>query len=116
MAVLSLKDGSVETILQPEDFQQLICDKLGFEAEKYFEELIESLEKEIEEASEVEDSDLFSYECSLEANTDAFQEIEAICRTMISDFHREEGRNRLAALRPWFKNVSDIQDIANKQI
>ena len=114
--IISLKDGSMMTILQPKDFQELIDQYLGYEAAKYFQLLIENYETRIEEAEEGINTDLRCYEMSLESNTRAFQEIEEICRNMISDFNREEGRNKLNALRPWYKRICEIIKIIHNQI
>ena len=114
--VITLKDGSYEPILQPEDFQRLIDQHLGYDAEKYFQQLIEDYESRIKEAEDGTNSDLRSYEMSLESNTRAFQDIGEICLTMISEFNREGGRNKLNALRPWYKRISKIIDIITNQI
>ena len=116
MNVISLKDDSSRIILQEKDFQELIDQELGYEAAKYFQLLVENYESRIKEAEDGTNSDLQSYEMSLESNTRAFQDIEEICRTMISEFNREEGRNKLNALRPWHKRISKIIDIINNQI
>lgn len=114
--VITLKDGSVEIIFEPKDFQYLMEKHLGYEATKYFQSLIENYEARIEEAEEGINTDLRCYEMSLESNTRAFQEIEEICRTMISEFNREEGRNKLNALRPWYKRICEIIKIIHNQI
>ena len=114
--VITLKDGSVEIIFEPKDFQYLVEKHLGYDAETYFRTLIEKLQKEVEDALDKEQSDLGAYEASLESNTRAFIDIEEICQTMISEFNREEGRNKLNALRPWHKRISKIIDIINNQI
>jgi hypothetical protein len=114
--VIALKDGSIEIIFEPKDFQYLIEKYLGYEAAKYFQLLVENYETRVEEAEEGTNSDLRSYEMSLESNTRAFQDIEEICRNMISDFNREEGRNKLNALRPWYKRICEIIKIIHNQI
>lgn len=114
--VITLKDGSVITIFQPEDFQELIDQYLGYDAAKYFQLLVKNYKTRIEEAEEGTNSDLKCYEMSLESNMRAFRDIEKICRTMIDEFNREEGRNKLNALRPWHKRISKIIDIINNQI
>ncbi len=116
MPVLSLKNGDNEIVLETKQFQQLIENHMGFEAEKYFENLVAEYESQIKEANDETNSDLTSYESSLESNTRAFQDIENICRTMVSEFHREEGRNKLATLRPWYKRIAEIITIINNQI
>lgn len=114
--VIILKDGSIETIFEPKDFKYLVEKHLGYDAETYFENLISELEQEVEDALDKEKSDLGSYEASLESNTRAFLDIKEICRSMIEDFNKEEGRNRLAALRPWRNQVQEIIKIINNQI
>lgn len=114
--VITLKDGSVEIIFEPKDFQYLVEKHLGYDAETYFRTLIEKLQKEVKDALDKEQSDLGAYEASLESNTRAFIDIEEICRSMIEDFNKEQGRNRLAALRPWRNKVEEILKIINNQI
>ena len=116
MNVIRLKDGSSKIILQEKDFQELIDQKLGYDAAKYFQLLVKNYKTRIEEAEEGTNSDLRCYEMSLESNTRAFQEIEEICRTMIDEFNREEGRNKLNALRPWHKRICEIIKIIHNQI
>ena len=114
--VITLKDGSVAIIFEPKDFQELIDQELGYEAAKYFQLLVENYETQIEEAEEGTNSDLRCYEMSLESNARAFRDIEEICRTMIDEFNREEGRNKLNALRPWYKRICEIIKIIHNQI
>ena len=42
--VLSLKDGSVETLFEPKDFQYLVEKYMGYDAETYFRTFEASLE------------------------------------------------------------------------
>lgn len=114
--VITLKDGSVEIIFEPKDFQYLVEKHLGYDAETYFRTLIEKLQKKVEDALDKEQSDLGAYKASLESNTRAFTDIEEICRSMIEDFNEEQGRNRLAALQPWRNKVEEIIKIINNQI
>jgi len=116
MNVIRLKDGSSRIILQEKDFQELIDQKLGYEAAKYFQLLVKNYETRIEEAEEGTNSDLRSYEMSLESNMRAFQDIKEICEIMVNDFSQEEGRNKRNALRPWVKRVYKIIEIINNQI
>jgi hypothetical protein len=57
-----LKDGSTEILFSDNDFQKLICDKLGREAEQ---EVIELMEKADYNKEKV-NTDLGSYEASLD--------------------------------------------------
>jgi hypothetical protein len=114
--VMQLKDGKVQTVFDSKDFKWLVEQYMGFDASRYFENLIDEFEQAVHKAQDKEQSDLGSYEASLESNTRAFQDIEEICRNMIADFNKEEGRNRLAALRPWRNQVQEIIKIINNQI
>lgn len=114
--VIVLKDGSVETIFEPRDFQYLVDKYMGWDAEKCFENIISNLQEEADYNKSKVETDLGSYEASLESNTAAFQDVLEICRSMIADFNKEEGRNRLAALRPWRNQVEQIIKIINNQI
>lgn len=48
--VISLKDGKVETLFGERDFEYLIDKYMGFDAARYFRELIQDYEERIEEA------------------------------------------------------------------
>lgn len=112
---LLIKD-KVETIFEARDFEYLLDKHLGYDASKYFRELVEELKEAADETEAKVNTDLGSYEASLESNTRAFQDIEDVCRSMIAEFNLEEGRNKLAALRPWRNKVQEILKIINNQI
>lgn len=116
MADVLLINGKAETIFEPKDFEYLIDKNLGYDAGKYFRELVEELKYAADETEVKVNTDLGSYEASLETNTRAFQDIEDVCRSMIADFNQEEGRNKLATLRPWRNKVQEIVKIINNQI
>lgn len=48
--VISLKDGKVETLFAERDFEYLIDKYMGFDAVRYFRELVQDYEGRIEEA------------------------------------------------------------------
>ena len=73
--VISLKDGSVETLFEPKDFQYLVEKYMGYDAEAYFRSLIENLQSEADYTQAKVDTDLESYEASLESNTRCFQDL-----------------------------------------
>lgn len=64
-----------ETIFDAKDFEYHIEQCMGYEAAAYFRELFEDAEAEVESAKRGENTDLASYEASLESNTRAFQDI-----------------------------------------
>lgn len=116
MAEVLMIRGKPETIFEPRDFEYLVDKELGYDAARYFRELVEGLEKAADENEAKTNTDLGSYEASLESNTTAFQDIEDVCRSMIAEFNLEEGRNKLAALRPWRNKIEQIIKIINNQI
>lgn len=76
--VIVLKDGSVEVVMSAADFEHLIEKHMGHDSLKYFENLIEELQ------DEVEDHDPDNYLLSLESNTACFQEIISLMDQMKS--------------------------------
>lgn len=66
--------GKPETIFTARDFEYLVEKHMGFEAAKYFREYAEQADEELQTAKT--ETDLGSYEASLESNTRAFQEIQ----------------------------------------
>lgn len=72
--VLMIRDKP-ETIFTARDFEYHIEQCMGYEAAAYFRELFEDAEAEVESAKRGENTDLASYEASLESNTRAFQDI-----------------------------------------
>lgn len=72
--VLMIRDKP-ETIFDAKDFEYHIEQCMGYEAAAYFRELFEDAEAEVESAKRGENTDLASYEASLESNTRAFQDI-----------------------------------------
>lgn len=67
--VIVLKDGSVETLLQPKDFQYLVDKHMGYDAATYFETMVEELQEEADYVQAKIDTDLEAYEADLESNT-----------------------------------------------
>lgn len=73
--VISLKDGSVETLFEPKDFQYLVEKHMGYDAETYFRTLVEELQSEADYNEKKLDTDLESYEASLESNARCFNDL-----------------------------------------
>lgn len=82
--VIVLKDSSVHTLLQPKDFEYLVEKYMGYDAEKYFRETVDNLQDEAIYTAAKIDTDLGSYEASLESNTACFQDILDITNKMKS--------------------------------
>jgi hypothetical protein len=87
MANIYLPDGSCVIILSNEDFQELIREKLGRDAETEFTNILEQLN----DAKEGVGTDLRSYEASLESNSRCFNELLDI----IAELKRLLQSNRL---------------------
>lgn len=109
--VISLKDGSVEVILEPKDFQYLVEKHMGWDAEKYFENLISKLQKQADYNTAKVGTDLGSYEASLESNTAAFQDILEELKAMTDLLNK----HRVDKLK-LFKVIEQIEKQINNQI
>lgn len=109
--VISLKDGSVETLLQPRDFQYLVEKYMGYDAETYFENLISKLQEEVEDALDKEQSDLGAYEASLESNTRCFIDIQEAVEEMESILKAPR-----VDKKKLFKLIEQVQRQINNQI
>ena len=109
-------NGKCEFISNSADFIKLMRENMGDDAEELAQEYISKLECDADYTAQKVNTDLESYEASLESNSRAFMDIDEICRTMISEFNDETGRNKLSALRPWYKQISEIVKIINNQI
>lgn len=68
---LYLPDGSMEVIFSRDDFQRLIYEKLGYDAEQKLIEII----NEADYTKAKVDTDLEAYEASLESNTACFNDL-----------------------------------------
>lgn len=68
---LYLPDGSMEVLFSRDDFQRLVYEKLGYDAEQKLIEII----NEADYTQAKIDTDLESYEASLESNTRCFNDL-----------------------------------------
>jgi Spy/CpxP family protein refolding chaperone len=68
---LYLPDGSMEVLFSRDDFQRLVYEKLGYDAEQKLIEII----NEADYTKAKVDTDLESYEASLESNTRCFNDL-----------------------------------------
>lgn len=112
---LYFNNNSVEYLLHEEDtpeyyddFQRIIYEKLGRDAEN----IIVQLRKKADYTTQKVDTDLQSYEGSLESNTSAFQEILDLCESMKKDLDSKTRLNRQKLI----EFVQEIQSIINIQI
>jgi len=68
---LYLPDGSMEVLFSRDDFQRLVYEKLGYEAEHKLIEII----NEADYTKAKVDTDLEAYEASLDSNTACFNDL-----------------------------------------
>lgn len=96
MRVMTLNDGSVEVIQEVDEIANVVYEKLGYDAYCVIHELIQRGDMTTHKAN----SDLGSYEASLESNSRAFldiQEINDMALIYLSDAKRLD-RAHLASL------------------
>lgn len=112
---LYFNDNSVEYLLHEEDtseyyddFQRIIYEKLGRDAEN----IIIKLRENADYTAQKVNTDLQSYEGSLESNTSAFQEILDLCKSMEYNLDNKARLNRQKLI----EFVQKIQSIINNQI
>jgi len=73
--VLKLKDNMVHTVFEPKDFKWLVEKYMGWDAERYFNNLVEELQEAADGIAQKLNSDFAAYESSLDSNTTCFQDI-----------------------------------------
>lgn len=69
-------NGNNEIVFGTEEFKWLIDKYMGNEAAEYFESWVDSANEAISAAKDKTNSDLLSYEASLESNATAFTDIQ----------------------------------------
>lgn len=74
--MLTLSDGSNHILFQSRDFLDLVDEKMGVEARKWLEERVGGLEEMADYTAAALNSDIQSYESSLDSNRDAFEAIQ----------------------------------------
>ncbi len=75
MAVLLLLNGNTELVLQPSDFKYVVEKYIGYDAGRYFESLLTELQMRADQARLKIDTDLDSYEASLDSNLRCFNDL-----------------------------------------
>lgn len=108
--VIMIRDKP-ETIFGARDFEYHIEKCMGYEASSYFRKLFEEAEAEVESAKRGENTDLASYEASLESNTRAFRDILEIL-TSIEDVLYKQRVNKVKIA----EQISAIRKTINNQI
>lgn len=74
--VVSLKDGSNHTLFEFRHFLELVDQEMGMDAAKWLEAHVNCLEEAADYITAKIDTDLSSYEASLDSNKTAFQDIQ----------------------------------------
>lgn len=104
-------NDNYELILSADDFKKMIELYMGDEAAAYFGEIVASANKAVRAISDKTNSDLLSYEASLESNATAFtyiqEELENISEILDS---KRMNRDKIA------HSVREIKKIINNQI
>jgi hypothetical protein len=91
--VVSLKDGSNHTLFKFRDFLDLVDQKMGMDAAKWLETHVNRLEVAADYTTAKVETDLTSYEASLDSNKTAFMDIQTEVET-ITAILREKRINR----------------------
>ena len=91
--VVSLKDGSNHTLFKFRDFLDLVDQKMGLDAAKWLETHVNRLEVAADYTTAKVETDLTSYEASLDSNKTAFMDIQTEVET-ITAILREKRINR----------------------
>lgn len=104
-------NGNNEIVFGPDEFKWLISKYMGDEAAEYFDGFVESAYKAISAAKDKTNSDLLSYEASLDSNSSAFFDILDVLKN-ISDIlsSKRINRNKIADY------VGEISKIISNQI
>lgn len=111
MAEVLMVCGKPETIFEARDFEYLIDKHLGYDAGRYFRELIEGLEEQADETEAKVNTDLGAYEASLESNTLTFQDILEELEIMNDLLNKQRvDKSKL------FKIIEQIRTQINNQI
>lgn len=114
--VLLIKDKP-ETIFEPRDFEYLLDKYLGYDASKYFRNLVEELQEAADLTEAKVNSDLDSYESSLESNTAAFQEIQEEVFGILKYCHELSNYpTKFKAVQPIMDRLKEVKKIINNQI
>lgn len=104
---LHLPDGSMEVLFSREDFQRLIREKLGFDAELKIIELINEADYTKQKIS----TDLESYESSLDSNNTCFLDILDIVQDL-QTLLQEKRINKTKIS----KSIEQIEKLISNQI
>lgn len=81
--MINLKDGSVHTLFEFEDFVELVQDRMGYDAAKWLRAHVEQAEEAADYTQAKVATDLIAYESNLESNRRAFGDIQLETATIL---------------------------------
>lgn len=81
--MINLKDGSLHTLFDFDDFVELVQDRMGYDAAKWLETHVEQAEAAADYTQAKVDTDLTAYEADLKSNREAFADIQLEAATIL---------------------------------
>lgn len=81
--MISLKDGSVRTLFDFDDFLELVQNYMGYDAAKWLQTHVEQAEEAADYTQAKVSTDLIAYESNLESNREAFEGIQLEAATIL---------------------------------
>lgn len=81
--MIGLKDGSVHTLFDFDDFLELVEDRMGYDAAKWLRTHVEQAEAAADYTQAKVATDLTSYESNLESNREALEAIQLETATIL---------------------------------
>lgn len=109
--VVSLKNGSNHTLFKFRDFLDLVDQEMGMDAAKWLETHVNHLEEAADYTTAKVDTDLTSYEATLDSNRTAFMDIQYQAETVTGVLQEKRiNRQKIA------QAIREIGKIINNQI
>lgn len=81
--ILNLKDSSVHTLFDFDDFLELVEDRMGYDAAKWLSTHVQQAEEAADYTQAKVATDLTAYESNLESNRDAFEAVQLEAATIL---------------------------------
>lgn len=109
--VVSLKDGSNHTLFKFRDFLELVDQEMGMDAAKWLKTHVNRLEEAADYTTAKIDTDLTSYESTLDSNHTAFLDIQSEAEAIMGVLQDKRiSREKIA------QAIREIDTIINNQI
>lgn len=117
MAEVFLIKDKPETIFEPRDFEYLLDKYFGYDASRYFRNLVEELQAAADIIKAKVNTDLDCYESTLDSNRAAFQEIQETVFEILKYCHKLSNYpTKYKAVQPVMDRLKEIKNIINNQI